>query len=196
MATLHKLPTAKGKAGAPRKRGLGQLADIAIGASGPEVEDLQRALGLAGYYVEVTGTFDAATQTAVVAAQKDAGLPTTGIVDDATQNAILDRSEGSSAPSKNGQVIRGDPIDITGRVPPPEKFFLFDPNVALWKKALAVGGGLAVLGVLYELLTKERHATTAGLVGYEKALNAAPKCRGNRPPSVDLTDAEILEAEG
>lgn len=192
MATVSKLNKPRPAPRAPRKRGLG---DIATGASGPEVEDLQRALQLAGYTtVQVTGMFDGLTQAAVVDAQQKAGRPGTGIVDDATWDLILARSEGSSVPGKN-PTIYGEQIDITGRVPATPKFFLFDPAVPLWKKALAVGGTMAVLGILFEALNnKNRQPHT--FAGYEKALNEPPRCRGNRPPSVDLEDAELLEVEG
>jgi peptidoglycan hydrolase-like protein with peptidoglycan-binding domain len=50
------------------------------GDHGPDVEQLQRNLTALGRQVAVSGTFDAATQAAVVAWQSGRGVPTSGVV--------------------------------------------------------------------------------------------------------------------
>lgn len=62
---------------------------LALGATGPTVEALQRALrGVGAYTGKVTGTYDAATQAAVTRLQQGKQLPATGIVDAAELAAL------------------------------------------------------------------------------------------------------------
>jgi len=58
---------------------------LKLGSTGVHVKDLQYALYLKGYYKgSITGTFDSATKTAVIAHQKKAGLKQDGIAGEET----------------------------------------------------------------------------------------------------------------
>ncbi|EON22816.1 MULTISPECIES: glycoside hydrolase domain-containing protein [Nocardioides] len=57
---------------------------LGVGATGPVVSRLQRALSAARQRVEVTGTFDEATRSALVAYQTRVGATATGTTDAAT----------------------------------------------------------------------------------------------------------------
>lgn len=63
------------------------LPDLAEGATGPEVEALQRTLNrrLTSSDLSVDGEFGAGTRAAVIKFQKSSNLPVTGIVDGATR---------------------------------------------------------------------------------------------------------------
>ena len=52
---------------------------LRIGATGPEVADLQRALRGLGYHLVVDGDFGPATRRMVMAFQRDQGLAVDGI---------------------------------------------------------------------------------------------------------------------
>ena len=54
---------------------------LAVGATGPAVSRLQRALTAARQRVAVTGTFDEATRTALLAYQARVGAAPTGTTD-------------------------------------------------------------------------------------------------------------------
>ena len=62
---------------------------MSMGASGPDVECLQLALQASGFLVgDVTGTFDAATDSAVRSLQTQRGLEVDGIVGQITASAL------------------------------------------------------------------------------------------------------------
>jgi peptidoglycan hydrolase-like protein with peptidoglycan-binding domain len=64
--------------------------NITPNATGADVITLQTALKEAGYFTaSVTGTYGAKTEMAVKAFQKANGLPTTGVVGDATKTTLL-----------------------------------------------------------------------------------------------------------
>ena len=91
---------------------------LAEGASGDAVSRLQYALSLVAEFIpEVpkigdTGTFDAATRNAVAAFQQYAGLPATGVVGEATWDALYEQVAG----------IENAVIDTTELFPPPTSF--------------------------------------------------------------------------
>lgn len=68
---------------------------VKIGASGPLVEAIQKALAQLGYPLKGTGYFGSATDTAVTAFQKRAGLAADGAVGEVTA-AALDSALGSN----------------------------------------------------------------------------------------------------
>ena len=76
---------------------------LAEGSSGKGVTELQLLLGILAEYEEsippltATGFFDEATKTAVQAFQRSEGLPVTGIVGEATWNALYRRWQGIEA---------------------------------------------------------------------------------------------------
>lgn len=72
---------------------------LRMGATGSAVQQMQLALRAQGYALTGTGYFGPATDTAVEAYQKRAGLPVTGVVDGATAKAI-DARAGVAAPKK------------------------------------------------------------------------------------------------
>ena len=61
---------------------------LTVGATGPAVSRVQRALTAARQRVEVTGTFDEATQTALIAYQARVGAAQSGTTDAATWTAL------------------------------------------------------------------------------------------------------------
>lgn len=65
-------------------------APLRMGASGPDVKQIQLALKARGYPLTGTGYFGQQTDTAIEDVQRKAGLPVTGVVDAATA-AVLDR---------------------------------------------------------------------------------------------------------
>jgi sortase A len=76
------------------------------GVSGPEVRELQRVLGM-----PVTGLFDPNTTAAVVAFQRDHGLPQVGIVGRKTKRLLARRTHPPSRPPTPAPVV-----------PPPTKY--------------------------------------------------------------------------
>jgi len=73
---------------------------LSEGSSGNAVSILQTLLGIVAQYdsgippVTATGFFDSSTRESVLAFQRTAGLPTTGIVGEATWNALYRRYQG------------------------------------------------------------------------------------------------------
>ncbi len=83
-------------------------ATLAVGASGPEVKALQRALrGVNLYAGELNGTFDAATQKAVKALEGQAGVTADGAIDAAEVKELRERQlfvkDGFGTQAKVGQ---------------------------------------------------------------------------------------------
>lgn len=82
---------------------------VKMGASGPLVEAVQKALAQLGYPLKGTGYFGSATDTAVSAFQKRAGLNPDGEVGEKTAAAI-DRAVGSNlasvAPTTKSEIAR------------------------------------------------------------------------------------------
>ncbi len=77
---------------------------LAPGMSGPDVRELQRLLGM-----PVTGTFDANTGAAVLAFQRDHGLPQVGQVGDQTKHALARRTHPPSRPPTPADVPQQSP---------------------------------------------------------------------------------------
>jgi hypothetical protein len=86
-----------------RALGHGQLGP---GVSGPAVRELQRLLGM-----PVTGLFDPNTTAAVVAFQRDHGLPQVGIVGRKTKRLLARRTHPPARPPTPAPVV-----------PPPTKY--------------------------------------------------------------------------
>jgi sortase A len=86
-----------------RTLGHGRLAP---GMSGPEIRQLQRLLGM-----PVTGLFDPNTTAAVVAFQRDRGLPQVGVVGRRTKRLLARRTHPPSRPPTPAPVV-----------PPPTKY--------------------------------------------------------------------------
>jgi len=61
---------------------------IQLGSTGPYVTECQTILVKIGFYIYVTGNFDAATQNAVMNFQSTHGIPVNGIVGPATWDAL------------------------------------------------------------------------------------------------------------
>jgi len=93
-----------------------------LGSSGPAVKEIQLALAKLGYPLSGTGFFGNATDTAVEAFQKRAGLAVDGVVGTGTAEA-LDR-------------------EITGVIPAPPAAEKAEIGQPLWLQA-----GLALIGV-------------------------------------------------
>jgi sortase A len=74
------------------------------GTSGPDVRELQRLLGM-----PVTGTFDANTRAAVLAFQRDHGLPQVGVVGSQTKRALARRTHPPSTPPTPAEVPQQKP---------------------------------------------------------------------------------------
>jgi hypothetical protein len=64
------------------------MLKVPTGPKGPEIAHLQKALAAFNYNVNTTGIMDDLTTTAITNAQKEMGLPSSGIPDAATINAI------------------------------------------------------------------------------------------------------------
>jgi sortase A len=74
------------------------------GTSGPDVRELQRLLGM-----PVTGVFDANTSAAVLAFQRDHGLPQVGVVGSQTKRALARRPHPPSRPPTPATVPQQQP---------------------------------------------------------------------------------------
>lgn len=85
---------ALGMATTPSGRGYwiaaAEPANLAVGASGSPVRQLQARLDALGYWVPVDGNFGALTTQALYALQKSAGISRTGQFDGPTQRALAD----------------------------------------------------------------------------------------------------------
>jgi sortase A len=79
------------------------------GMTGPDVRELQRLLGM-----PVTGTFDANTTAAVLAFQRDHGLPQVGRAGSQTKHALARRKRPPSTPPTPADVPRQTPPGSTG----------------------------------------------------------------------------------
>jgi sortase A len=82
---------------------------LAPGMTGPDVRELQRLLGM-----PVTGTFDANTGAAVLAFQRDHGLPQVGQVGDQTKRALARRTHPPSRPPTPAEVPQQSAPGPTG----------------------------------------------------------------------------------
>lgn len=69
------------------------MATLVKGQSGSVVKKLQESLRKVGAKIKVSGTFDDATETAVMKFQKAAGLKPTGKVDSGTQRALAEHTK-------------------------------------------------------------------------------------------------------
>ena len=162
------------------------------GAVGPLVGDLQRRLNAIGYKLTVDNQFGPKTEAAVKGFQLAAGVPQTGIVDNATWTELFRRTAAAIAidPALVADVpsvpSSANPFIASVQQTPIVKFFLEAP---LWQKALMAGGALALGYLLVSWLTQG-----SALRGYERALNAEPKCPRNAPPREVPEDAKIVEA--
>jgi sortase A len=74
------------------------------GTSGPDVRELQRLLGM-----PVTGKFDANTTAAVLAFQRDHGLPQVGVAGSQTKRALARRTHPPSTPPTPAEVPQQKP---------------------------------------------------------------------------------------
>lgn len=84
----------------------GQYPVLAEGSTGPDVTRLQQRLRQLGYFnANPTGSFRGITRDAVIAFQRSAGLPITGVVNAQTWNA-LDRVATPGRPSLSTQQVR------------------------------------------------------------------------------------------
>jgi lipoprotein-anchoring transpeptidase ErfK/SrfK len=89
------------------------LDGLAVGATGPAVQELESRLDALGYWPgAVDATFDRSTAHAVVALQKVAGLGRTGAVDAATAAALL-AGVAPEVRSTTGRVVE---IDLAHQV--------------------------------------------------------------------------------
>jgi len=87
------------------------LPTLGPGASGPLVVALQRRLSTLGYWLdEETGVFDDATEQAVFAIQKAAGVARDGVVGPATESALI-RGVQPRPRSSSGHVVEVDLTD-------------------------------------------------------------------------------------
>ncbi|HET7755277.1 MAG TPA: peptidoglycan-binding domain-containing protein [Anaeromyxobacteraceae bacterium] len=93
--------------------------------SGEQVRIVQRALTSRGFQVDASGTFDAATQTALADFQRSRGLPATGNLNADTAAALgIAPEEVRPAPSSSTAATTTDRVDdAAGRHPAqaPEK---------------------------------------------------------------------------
>jgi LPXTG-site transpeptidase (sortase) family protein len=77
---------------------------LAPGTTGPDVRELQRLLGM-----PVTGTFDPNTSAAVLAFQRDHGLPQVGLAGSDTKRALARRPHPPSRPPTPADVPEQNP---------------------------------------------------------------------------------------
>jgi peptidoglycan hydrolase-like protein with peptidoglycan-binding domain len=82
---------------------------LAPGMTGPDVRELQRLLGM-----PVTGTFDPNTGAAVLAFQRDHGLPQVGQAGDQTKRALARRPHPPSRPPTPADVPQRSATGPTG----------------------------------------------------------------------------------
>jgi sortase A len=82
------------------------------GMTGPDVRELQRLLGM-----PVTGTFDANTSAAVLAFQRDHGIPQVGRAGSQTKRALARRSHPPSRPPTPASVPQQSPANSGGTTP-------------------------------------------------------------------------------
>ena len=76
------------------------MQPLSIGMQGDAVAALQQSLAAVGVVSgQPTGAFDVTTQKAVIEAQRRAGLPQTGVVDDATWNVLYQMQSSVTASS-------------------------------------------------------------------------------------------------
>lgn len=80
---------------------------LSQGITSPEVTILQQRLRELGYFnANPTGNFGAITRDAVIAFQRDAGLATTGIVNEQTWNALQGSSQVPNRPNLSNEQVR------------------------------------------------------------------------------------------
>ncbi len=73
--------------------------NLQIGSTGNEVKILQEKLKILGYYnATITGSFGLGTKEGVIAFQEYENLPSTGVVDEETWNAIIEKTESPVSP--------------------------------------------------------------------------------------------------
>jgi peptidoglycan hydrolase-like protein with peptidoglycan-binding domain len=93
---------------AARLKALGNR-QLGPGMTGPDVRELQRLLGM-----PVTGTFDANTSAAVLAFQRDHGLPQVGRAGSQTKHALARRKHPPSTPPTPAAVPQQTPPGSSG----------------------------------------------------------------------------------
>ena len=117
---------------------------LQIGDQGEKVEEFQRMLAALGFAVGgFDGDFGPATQRAVTAFQQQAGLPVTGIINQATALAMDETLDGQPVPN-NRPTANEDDIRATGSETPD------DTNQI--GAAGAVAGAAAAAGAASEVL--------------------------------------------
>ena len=91
---------------------------LRMGARGPDVEELQRALGAAGHACTVDGQFGPGTRAAVVAFQAAHGLGADGVVGPKTWGALGGGGAPAAAPPATGTPAPGTPAPAPGTPAP------------------------------------------------------------------------------
>jgi hypothetical protein len=174
---------------------------LRLNDSGPEVALLQRQLTRAGYPLAASGRFDAITQSAVIALQRDRALAVDGIAGPATWVALgravapapLDPAELAAvaarldAPLAAVQAVAEVESSGTGFLPDGRPVILFERH-QFWKRLVARGIAPAPLAASCPDLL----STTPG--GY--AGGAAEYARLTRAEAIDLAAADEAASWG
>ena len=180
----------KGMFGATASGPVGKLPEtIRRGSVGPLVKDLQQRLEQVNLLPPGTanGQFGPQTEAAVKKFQSMVGIAPLGIVSDATWTALLKQTGATAEQLTPTNPFLGPEGQVN--LPSPQGIVQFFTSAPLWQKALMAGGALALGYLLVSWLT-----AGSALRGYERALNAEPKCPRNVPPREVPEDAKIVEA--
>lgn len=138
------------------RRGLGDPTVDAVlskGSSGAAVQELQAKLSALGLNVAVTGTYDDATAAAVSQFQQAEGLAVTSTLDPATSARLDQRvlAAQGAAPATPDTVVQQASSAFQA--------------LPTWQKGLMVLGGIALVGGIYYVMTKDDEDE-----GYKRAL--------------------------
>ena len=144
--STEKTPT-RPSSSAPRARGL------RLGSEGPRVTRLQQQLVALGFQIAVSGSFDAATQAAVKAVQRAAGLHPSGAVSTVTQAAIDNarRAQKQTALAATGWVF---PLTPVSQVLDPSTWTL-DQGVDIATVGAACGASVTEVAVADGTIVQE-----------------------------------------
>ena len=145
-------PDANGAAAETNPEAADEAINLQLGDTDPRVPEIQRLLGIAGYYEgDPTGIFDISTDLAVSRFQESHSLDPTGIVDSTTWERLqsLDTSSGNSGTTSNPKDSPSQTSKTTSS-PPKERSGGFS-KLMLWLSLLIVTIGVVGM-VFYWLL--------------------------------------------
>lgn len=121
---------------------------IAKGSKGQDVLTVQMQLNKVGYRLDTDGIFGPATDAAVKDFQRKSNLRVTGIVDDATEEAL---AQGILRASQQVQVVRAQSVVPSSGIESYLPTVLIQPGVTgfkLWQELAAVVGVIGLWAMM------------------------------------------------